>query len=147
MRVGMLSQYYLRDGLVDAARRRGLRNVTFRGRSRELRCQLFRLGRYRGRHTEERYPGGGTVEAVQAMASGLPVVLVATCEPAKILASAKAGFTVKPGDIDGLAAALGRLSRSKEKRASLGAAGRVAAVERFDRRPLCDQFIEVRGGA
>jgi hypothetical protein len=54
---------------------------------------------------------------------------------------------VKPGDIDGLAAALGRLSRSKEKRASLGSAGRVAAVEGFDRRPLCDQFIEVLGGA
>jgi hypothetical protein len=38
-------------------------------------------------------------------------------------------------------------SRSKEKRASLGSAGRVAAVERFDRRPLSDQFIEVLGGA
>jgi glycosyltransferase involved in cell wall biosynthesis len=92
-------------------------------------------------------PGAVPSKLYVAMASALPVVLVATGEPAEILASAKAGFTVKPGDIDGLAAALGRLSRSKEKRASLGSAGRVAAVERFDRRPLCDQFIEVLGGA
>jgi glycosyltransferase involved in cell wall biosynthesis len=79
----------------------------------------------------------------EAMASGLPIVLVATGEPADILISAQAGVAVEPGDIDGLAEALRRLSRSKEKRASLGAAGRVAAVERFDRRPLYDQFIEV----
>ena len=52
------------------------------------------------------------------------------------------GPPFEPGDIDGLAEALRRLSHSKEKRVRLGAAGRVAAVERFDRRPLSDQFIE-----
>ena len=99
-------------------------------------------GRHRGRRTEGRYPGGGTVEAIRGHGERLPVVLVATGEPADILASAQAGVRVEPGDIDGVAEALRRLSHSKEKRVRLDAAGRVAAVERFDRRPLSDQFIE-----
>jgi len=37
---------------------------------------------------------------------------------------------------------LRRLARADGDRARLGAAGRAAAVERFDRRPILDRFIE-----
>jgi glycosyltransferase involved in cell wall biosynthesis len=75
------------------------------------------------------------------MASGLPVVLVAEGEPADILRSTKAGIAVNPGDVEGLADALRRLAGSEGEREVLGAAGRAAAVERFDRRPILDRFI------
>src|SRR5438034_4069535 len=129
--------------LVDAARRRGLRNVTFlEPQPREAIPALLASADIAVVALKGDIPGAVPSKLYEAMASGLPVVLVATGEPADILASAQAGVAVEPGDIDGLAEALRRLSNSKEKRVRLGAAGRVAAVERFDRRPLSDQFIE-----
>jgi glycosyltransferase involved in cell wall biosynthesis len=89
-----------------------------------------------------RLPGAVPSKLYEAMASGLPVVLVAEGEPAEILRSTNAGIAVNPGDLDGLADALRRLAQSKDERARLGAAGRAAAVERFDRRPILDRFIE-----
>jgi glycosyltransferase involved in cell wall biosynthesis len=70
------------------------------------------------------------------------VVLVAEGEAARILESAGGGLVVKPGDTEGLADALTRLARSPEERKRLGAASRAAAVARYDRRPLCDAFID-----
>jgi len=134
--------------LVDAARRRGLRNVTFlEPQPREAMPALLASADIAVVALKGDIPGAVPSKLYEAMASGLPVVLVATGEPADILASAQAGVAVEPGDIDGLAEALRRLSHSKEKRVRLGAAGRVAAVEGFDRRPFCDQFMEVLGGA
>jgi hypothetical protein len=57
-------------------------------------------------------------------------------------ASISCSLAVARGDVDGLVGALRRLARSPEERVRFGAAGRAAAVERFDRRPLCDAFIE-----
>jgi len=128
--------------LVDAAGRRGLRNVTFlEPQPREAMPALL-ASDVAVVALKGDIPGAVPSKLYEAMASGLPVVAVATGEPADILASAQAGVAVEPGDIDGLAEALRGLSHSKEKRVRLGAAGRVAAVERFDRRPLSDQFIE-----
>lgn len=87
-------------------------------------------------------PGAVPSKLYEAMASGLPVVLVAEGEAAEILESAGAGLVVKPGDTEGLVDALTRLARSPHERTRLGAAGRVAAVERYDRGPLCDAFID-----
>jgi glycosyltransferase involved in cell wall biosynthesis len=88
-----------------------------------------------------RLPGAVPSKLYEAMASGLPVVLVAEGEPAEILRATNAGIAVDPGDIDSLAEALRRLAQSDEERAHLGAAARAAAVERFDRRPILDRFI------
>lgn len=79
----------------------------------------------------------------EALASAVPVVLVATGEPAEIVRSARAGIVVDPGDVDGLATALCRLARSADERRRLGAAGRAAAVAKYDRTRLCDDFVRV----
>jgi len=78
----------------------------------------------------------------EAMASGVPVVVVADGEPAEIVASAGAGIAVSPGDVDGLVTALRRLAVDEDERRALGAAGRRAACERHDRRVICDRFID-----
>lgn len=89
-----------------------------------------------------RLPGAVPSKLYEAMASGVPVVLVAEGEPADVLDAAGGGIAVKPGDAEGLAAALERLAGSSSLRDSLGAAGRTAAVERHDRRLSCDRFID-----
>jgi glycosyltransferase involved in cell wall biosynthesis len=89
-----------------------------------------------------RLPGAVPSKLYEAMASGLPVVLVADGEPAEILRSTKAGIAVSPGDVKGLVDALRRLAESEDERDELGAAARAAAVERFDRRPIVDRFID-----
>jgi glycosyltransferase involved in cell wall biosynthesis len=78
----------------------------------------------------------------EAMASGVPAVLVAEGEPADILERAGAGVVVRPGDAEGLAAALSALADDDDARSMLGAAGRASAVEFHDRRLSCDRFID-----
>ncbi len=79
----------------------------------------------------------------EAMAAGRPLVLVAGGEPAGIVRRAGAGLAVEPGDVDGLAGALRRLAESPERRREMGAAGRRAAEESFDRRRIADRFIDL----
>ena len=73
-------------------------------------------------------PGAVPSKLYEAMASGLPVVLVASGEPADIVRSARAGIVVEPGDPEGLAGALRHLAQSPEDRRQLGDAGRETAV-------------------
>ncbi len=89
-----------------------------------------------------RLPGAVPSKLYEAMASGLPVVLVADGEPADVLAASGGGIAVNPGDAEGLATALGQLAGSRELRESCGAAGRRTAVEQHDRRRICDRFID-----
>lgn len=77
------------------------------------------------------------------MGAGVPVVLAADGEAADILREADAGIVVSPGNAEALAAALRRLAESKEGRQSLGAAGRRAAVLRYDRERIADAFIDL----
>jgi len=86
-------------------------------------------------------PGAVPSKLYEAMASGLPVVLVAAGEPAEIVRSTGSGIVVAPGDVDGLANTLRRLARAPDERAQLGDSGRAAAVANFDRKQLCDDFI------
>jgi len=78
----------------------------------------------------------------EGMASGIPIVLVSEGEAVDVLAAAGGGVAVEPGDVDGLANVLRRLAASSSEREALGAAGRRAAVERHDRRVICDGFID-----
>ena len=129
--------------LVDDAHRRGLTNLTFlEPRPKKEMPALLASADIALVSLKTRIPGAVPSKLYEAMATGLPVVLVADGEPADILRSTKAGIVVEPGDIDGLAGALRRLARSDEERARFGAAGRSAAIERFERGPFCDRFIE-----
>jgi glycosyltransferase involved in cell wall biosynthesis len=132
-----------KKALVDSSSARRLRNVTFvEPQPKEAMPALLASADIAVVSLKTRLPGAVPSKLYEAMASGLPVVLVAEGEPAEILRSTNAGIAVNPGDVDGLADALRRLARSDGERARLGAAARAAAVERFDRRPILDRFIE-----
>jgi glycosyltransferase involved in cell wall biosynthesis len=132
-----------KPALVEQARARDLGNVAFLGpQPREAMPALLASADIAIVSLKRHIPGAVPSKLYEAMASGLPVVLVADGEPGEIVRSARSGIVVTPGDVDGLAKALRRLARSADERLRLGAAGRAAAVERFERRRFCDEFIE-----
>jgi colanic acid biosynthesis glycosyl transferase WcaI len=132
-----------KEALVESAGRRRLGNVTFlEPQPKDAVPALLASADIAVVPLRTRLPGAVPSKLYEAMASGLPVVLVAEGEPAEILRSTKAGIAVSPGDVKGLADALRRLAESEDERDELGAAARAAAVERFDRRPIVDRFID-----
>ena len=77
-----------------------------------------------------RYEPFGIV-AVEAMASGRPVVASSVGGLSEIVADGKTGLLVPPGDADRLAAAVSRLLDLPDVRAAMGAAGKQRVAERF----------------
>jgi glycosyltransferase involved in cell wall biosynthesis len=87
-------------------------------------------------------PGAAPSKLYEAMGSGVPIVLIAGGEAARIVNDAKAGIVVPYGDITSLAAALKQLAADPAKRQELGRAGRRAALDRFDRKAITTAFAE-----
>jgi glycosyltransferase involved in cell wall biosynthesis len=78
-------------------------------------------------------PGAVPSKIYEAMATSLPILLVADGEPARRVAEAECGLAVSPGDVTSLQAAFARLATDAELRNRLGAAGRRAAETTYDR--------------
>jgi glycosyltransferase involved in cell wall biosynthesis len=78
----------------------------------------------------------------EAMASGLPVVLVADGEAAEIVKRHDAGIAVRPGDAKALARAVKSLAADPMLRRRLGENGRRAAEQHFDRTTIAGRFID-----
>lgn len=87
-------------------------------------------------------PGAVPSKLYEAMASGKPVIIVASGEPADIVVRHDAGISVKPGDVAALADALRLLSDDSELRKQLGENGRLAAEEFFNRDTIVAGLIE-----
>lgn len=78
--------------------------------------------------------------ALEALASGVPVVAHATGGLPEVVRDGVTGFLVAPGDVEALAARLGALLDDPARRGAMGRAARADAVERFDREPLVDRW-------
>ncbi len=91
---------------------------------------------------KEHLPGAVPSKLYEAMASGRPVVLVAEGEPAAIVREQEAGIVVRPGDTPALVDALRTLNRDPALRARLGANGRRAAEQHYDRFRISSRFID-----
>ena len=76
----------------------------------------------------------------EAMASGVPVLLAADGEAARIVRKTGAGLTVKPGDIHGLMSGVRRIAADASLRRGMGHAGRRAAETLFDRSRIAEDF-------
>lgn len=76
----------------------------------------------------------------EALSSGRPVVVIASGEAARIVRESDAGIVVPPGDPDSLIAALRRLAGDPGLRERLGTNGRAAALRRFDRDRIVEDF-------
>jgi glycosyltransferase involved in cell wall biosynthesis len=74
------------------------------------------------------------------MSIGKPVILIAESEAAKIVNDANCGIVVRPGDIDGLVAAMIHFKTHPEVCKQMGLNGRQVAVQNHDRARIVDQF-------
>lgn len=83
----------------------------------------------------------------EAMASGIPVLVVAEGEAARVVTESGGGVAVRPGDVEGLAASVRRLASEAHTRLQMGRAGRLAVVAHFDRDTIVREFEAVLTGA
>ena len=72
---------------------------------------------------------GIPVALMEAMAEGLPSISTTACGIPELIRPGQDGMLVRPGDAEGLAAALGALAADAELRRELGAAGRRRVLE------------------
>jgi glycosyltransferase involved in cell wall biosynthesis len=87
-------------------------------------------------------PGAVPSKLYEAMATGLPVVLVAEGEASEIVEQHDAGITIRPGDNAGLTKAMRTLISDPALRRRLGQNGQKAAKDYFDRTIIADKFID-----
>lgn len=80
---------------------------------------------------------------VEAMASGLPVIVSSEGALPEIVGHDDVGEVIEPGDLDALADALGRYGADSELRERQGAAARARAVSTFDIRRAASQYLDV----
>jgi glycosyltransferase involved in cell wall biosynthesis len=81
---------------------------------------------------------GTPVSAIEALASGTPVVANRVGGVPDVVRDRIDGYLVEAGDVDGAAERLATLARDPELRARLGAAGRARVLERYSVERLVD---------
>ena len=89
-------------------------------------------------------PGAVPSKIYEAMASSLPILLIAEGEAARRVESAECGLAVAPGDAKGAMTAVVRLVSDGQLRERFGAAGRRAAETLYNRNEIgktLDQFL------
>ncbi len=133
-----------RERLVNHARTLGLTNVRFLGPyPHEALPALLASADISLIPLKHRLPGAVPSKLYEAMAAGLPVVLVADGEAADIVRNAQAGIAVPPGDVEALGLALRDLAKDADTRKRLGNSGRQAAVARHDRQTIVHAFVDL----
>jgi colanic acid biosynthesis glycosyl transferase WcaI len=80
-----------------------------------------------------------------AMAAGRPALFVgpAHCESADTIRRAGCGFTIAPGDADGVVAALSRLAADQNLARQMGQKGRISFLAANERSLCCYQWVEL----
>ncbi len=89
-------------------------------------------------------PGAVPSKIYEAMASSLPILLIAHGEAAMRVSDAQCGFAVPPGNLHELRNAFVRLASEPDLRLVLGATGRMAAETVYDRKRIAirlDTFL------
>jgi glycosyltransferase involved in cell wall biosynthesis len=89
-------------------------------------------------------PGAVPSKIYEAMASSLPILLIADGEPARRVQDANAGSSVCPGDSRGLLKAFTELVTDAALRERMGTAGRQAAETLYNRKAIAarlDEFL------
>ncbi len=89
-------------------------------------------------------PGAVPSKIYEAMASSLPILLIAEGEPARRVEAAGCGRSSKPGDAEGLRRNFESIASDEALRKRLGIAGRLAAESTYDRTTIArrlDAFL------
>lgn len=88
-------------------------------------------------------PGANHVHALQALATGLPIVAFEDACTAEVIQQGREGVLARPGDIVGMATAIGALLGDRQARDAFGERARLTAIEHFDLGPSVLQIEEL----
>lgn len=131
-----------KESLIRMTRERGIENVEFQDPvSRQDMPALLEQADVAIVPLKKRIRGAVPSKLYEAMAVGLPVLLIADGEAASIVKASGAGHVVQPGDIRGLVDAIRELAYSAEKRREMGVCGRRAAELSFSRASIASNFV------
>jgi glycosyltransferase involved in cell wall biosynthesis len=84
---------------------------------------------------------GTTTTALEAQSCGVPVVATRVAAVAEVVDDGVTGLLVAPEQPEAIAQAVLRLVDDEALRAAMGAAGRAAALERFDVERVADTYV------
>lgn len=88
-------------------------------------------------------PGAVPSKIYEAMGSGVPVVLAADGEAARLVCESGAGLVVRPGDSVGIAEAITRLAEDPAGGKAMGERGRQTVVVGYDRRRISQGLVDL----
>ena len=91
---------------------------------------------------KHRLLGAVPSKTYEAMASGLPVLMVADGEPAEIVKSSECGIVVEPGNIVGISTAIRTMAKDSDLRMMYANNGIEAARKFYDRNIIASDFVE-----
>lgn len=84
---------------------------------------------------------GFSIATIQAMASGLPVVVTRSGGPQEIVTHAENGWLVEPGQSQAMAEALNKLAAEPALRTKLAQNGKAHAIATFDLQAMLDAYM------
>ena len=85
------------------------------------------------------------MSVIEAMLSGLPVIACDIRGPAEQVVPEKTGLLVSPGSATALASALRRLLNDPGLRFSMGEAGRMRAMQRYNEAAILARTLDALG--
>lgn len=85
----------------------------------------------------------GGLYALEAMASGVPVVAANVGGPGELVDRTGGGMLYRLGDNEGMLDSLERLLKNRDLQLQLGAAGRAATLEQFSAPAMCRRWLDL----
>jgi len=89
---------------------------------------------------KQHIPGAVPSKIYEAMASGVPIVMIGVGEPAEIVTRSECGFTVEPNDIIGICDSIKELVNNNKLRKNMSINGRLSASKYSNRLNILTEF-------
>ena len=89
------------------------------------------------------WPGDYSIATLEAMASGLPLIVRANDAYTEFLTSSDNGLRFFEGDVESLAACIAELAQDRHRRMDMGEASRELAAAEFDWSAIAEKFLEL----
>ena len=129
--------------LIDSAEELNISNFTFvEPQTKEKMPGIWASANIALVSLKQYIPGAVPSKLYEAMASGVPVIMIGEGEPEHIVKSANCGVTVKPNDQNALVEAFIKLVNDQKLKNAFGNNGRSYVKEHFNRENIMNEFLK-----